>query len=55
MQRAEELLRLMTIEEKVMQLSAVMPFVLLGPDGPIRGQLEAQLKNGVGHVSGLGL
>ncbi len=55
MQHADELLRKMTIEEKVMQLSAVMPFVLLGPDGPIRSQLDAQLKHGIGHVSGLGL
>jgi beta-xylosidase len=55
MQRADKLLRRMTIEEKVMQVSAVMPFVLLGPDGPIRSQLDAQLKNGIGHVSGLGL
>jgi beta-glucosidase len=55
MQRADELLRKMTIEEKAMQLSAVMPFGLLSPDGPIRSQLDAQLKHGIGHVSGLGL
>jgi Glycosyl hydrolase family 3 N terminal domain len=55
MQRADELLRTMTIAEKAMQLSAVMPFVLLGPEGPIRSQLDAELKNGIGHVSGLGL
>jgi beta-xylosidase len=55
MQRADELLRTMTIEEKVMQLSAVMPFALLGPEGPIPSQLDAQLKHGIGHVSGPGL
>ena len=55
MQRADELLRQMTIEEKAMRLSAVMPFALLGPEGPIRSMLDAQLKQGIGHVSGLGL
>lgn len=55
MQRADELLHQMTIEEKAMQLSAVMPMGLLGPEGPIRSQLDAQLKHGIGHVSGLGL
>lgn len=54
MQRADDLLRTMTIEEKVMQLSAVYPMALLGPDGPIKSQLDAQLKQGIGHVSGLG-
>ena len=28
---------------------------LLGPDGPIRSQLDAQLGHGIGHISGLGL
>jgi beta-xylosidase len=55
MQRADKLLRAMTIEEKAMQLSAVYPMGLLGPGGPIRSQLDAQLKLGIGHVSGLGL
>jgi beta-xylosidase len=55
MQRADELLRQMTIEEKAMQLSAVYPVALLGPEGPIRNQLDAQLKHGIGQVSGLGL
>jgi hypothetical protein len=32
-QRADELLHEMTIEEKAMQLSAVVPFSLLGPCG----------------------
>jgi beta-xylosidase len=44
----------MTIEEKAMQLSAVMPFALLGPEGPIRSMLDAQLKQrGVGPVHAL--
>jgi beta-xylosidase len=55
MQRADELLRQMTVEEKAMQLSSVFPVGLFGPDGPIHGQLDAQLKNGIGHVAALGL
>jgi beta-xylosidase len=54
MRRAEELLRKMTIEEKAMQLSSVYPMGLLGAEGPIRSQLDAQLKHGIGHVAGLG-
>ena len=55
MERADELLRTMTIEEKAMQLSGLYPMGLLGPAGPIRGQLDAQLGHGIGHVCGLGL
>jgi beta-glucosidase len=54
-QRADELLRTMTIEEKAMQLSSVVPLALLGRDGPMRGRLDALLKNGIGHIAGLGL
>lgn len=53
--RAEELLRQMTIEEKVMQLSSVFPLALFNMEGTNRGQLDALLKNGIGHVSALGL
>jgi beta-xylosidase len=52
--RAEQLLRQMTIEEKAMQLSCVYPMGLLGAEGPIKSQLDAQLKHGIGHVAGLG-
>jgi beta-xylosidase len=55
LQRADELLREMTIEEKAMQLSCVVPLALLGPDGPMRGQLESLLGQGIGHVAGIGL
>jgi beta-glucosidase len=55
MWRADELLRQMTIEEKAMQLSCVVPLALLGPDGPMRGQLDALLRQGIGHVAGIGL
>jgi beta-xylosidase len=53
--RAEELLRQMTIEEKAMQLSALYPMGLLGADGPIKSQLDAQVGQGIGHICGLGL
>jgi beta-glucosidase len=54
-QRADALLRQMTIEEKAMQLSCVVPLALLGPDGPMRGQLDTLLGHGIGHIAGLGL
>ena len=53
LQRADELLGEMTLEEKAMQLASVVPLALLGPDGPMRDQLESLLANGVGH-GGLG-
>lgn len=55
MRRADELLRQMTIEEKAMQLSSVFPLALFDAKGTNRGQLDALLKNGIGHVSALGL
>jgi beta-glucosidase len=55
MQRAEMLLRQMTLEEKAMQLSSVFPLALFNTEVTNRGQLDAQLKNGIGHVSALGL
>jgi hypothetical protein len=36
-QRADDLLRQMTIEEKAMQLSCVVPLALLDRDGLMRG------------------
>jgi len=39
----------MTIEEEVMQLSALYPMGLLGADGPITSQLEAQVGQGIGY------
>ena len=55
MQRAEELLRQMTVEEKAMQLSSVLPLALFDTAGTNRRQLDALLKHGIGHVSALGL
>jgi hypothetical protein len=55
MERVEELLRKMTVEEKAMQLSSVFPLALFDTKGPNLSQLDALLKNGIGHVSALGL
>ena len=55
MRRANDLLRKMTIEEKAMQLSSVFPLALFTTEGANRSQLDALLKNGIGHVSALGL
>ena len=53
MQRAEDLLSKMTIEEKAMQLSCIYLMGLLGTEGTIRSQLDAQLGQGIGHIAGL--
>ncbi|HZI28099.1 MAG TPA: glycoside hydrolase family 3 N-terminal domain-containing protein, partial [Gemmatimonadaceae bacterium] len=53
--RAEKLLRQMTVEEKAMQLSSVFPLALFDAKGTNHSQLDALLKNGIGHVSALGL
>src|SRR5262245_14929464 len=55
MQRADDLLRQMTIEEKAMQLSCAMPLALLDRDGLMRGQADRLIKQGIGHVAGIGL
>jgi len=54
-QRADDLLRQMTIEEKAMQLSSVFPLALFDMKGTNHSQLDALLKDGIGHVSALGL
>ncbi len=54
MERADELVRRMSIEEKAMQLSAMFPMELIGPDGLLRDQLDANLKHGIGQISALG-
>jgi len=54
-QRADALLRQMTVEEKAMQLSTVFPAGLFGADGPLQSELDGQLKHGIGHVAALGL
>src|SRR5262245_42773418 len=54
MQRADDLLRQMTIEEKAMQLSCAMPLALLDRDGLMRGQADKMIKDGIGHGAGIG-
>ncbi|HEY1304094.1 MAG TPA: glycoside hydrolase family 3 N-terminal domain-containing protein [Vicinamibacterales bacterium] len=54
MQRADALLLTMTIDEKAMQLSAMYPMALLGPQGPMKSQLDVHLKHGIGQISALG-
>ncbi|HEY7230806.1 MAG TPA: glycoside hydrolase family 3 protein, partial [Pseudolabrys sp.] len=54
MERANALLRQMTVEEKAMQLSAMFPMALIGTDGLLRDQLDANLKHGIGQISALG-
>jgi beta-glucosidase len=55
LQRADDLLRQMSVEEKAMQLSSIFPLALFDTKGPNHGQLDALLKNGIGHVSALGM
>ena len=55
MQRADDLLRQMTIEEKAMQLSCAMPLALLDRNGLMRGQADTLIKQGIGHVAGLAM
>jgi beta-glucosidase len=54
MQRADELVRQMSVEEKAMQLSSMFPMALIGTDGLLRDQLDANLKHGIGQISALG-
>jgi len=46
-QRADALLRQMTIDEKAMQLSSVFPLALFDTRGTNHSQLDALLKNGI--------
>ena len=55
LQRAEELLRRMTIDEKAMQLSSTMPIGLLGVDGLLESQATKVLGDGIGQISALGM
>lgn len=54
-EQANDLLSRMTLIEKAQQVSAIMPTVLLGPDGPADTVLDDVLKNGIGHVSNLAM
>jgi beta-glucosidase len=54
-QLAEQLLSQMTIEEKAMQLSCVVPLALLDSQGLMHSQADSLIKEGIGHVAGIGL
>jgi beta-glucosidase-like glycosyl hydrolase len=45
----------MTIAEKAMQLSCLVPLALLDRKGLMRDQADALIKQGIGHVAGIGL
>jgi len=45
----------MTIAEKAMQLSCLVPLALLDRKGLMRDQADALIKPGIGHVAGIGL
>jgi hypothetical protein len=51
MKRADELVRQMTIEEKSMQVSCVVPLALLDRGGLMRGQADELIKQGICHVA----
>jgi beta-xylosidase len=53
LERADELLHTMTIEEKALQLSSVLPHSLFGSDGPVEERFAEQLGQGIGYVSTL--
>jgi beta-glucosidase len=55
MRRADELLSRMTIEEKAVQLSCVVPLALLDRGGLMRGQADKLINQGIGHVAGIGM
>lgn len=55
MQQVEELLQKMTLEEKAMQLSCVVPLALLDSTGLMDNQADKLIKQGIGHVAGIGL
>jgi beta-glucosidase-like glycosyl hydrolase len=52
-ERAELLLREMTIEEKSQQLTCIMPQAVLSPSGLIADRLDAVIGNGIGQVAPL--
>lgn len=52
-QRADELLRTMTLEEKAFQLSSIVPMGLFGTEGLVESQLEKLLGMGIGHIAAL--
>ena len=54
-ERVDDLLGRMTIEEKVAQLTGILPFDLLGPAGLSKQLMEQHLSDGLGEISAGGL
>ena len=52
--RVQDLLARMTIEEKIAQLGAWMPYYFMGPAGPDPDKMAALLGNGIGQISRIG-
>ncbi len=52
--RVQDLLGRMTLEEKVAQLGAWMPYYFLGPAGPDPQKMASLLGNGIGQISRIG-
>jgi beta-glucosidase len=52
--RVQDLLARMTLEEKIAQLGAWMPYYFMGPSGPDPDKMAALLGNGVGQISRIG-
>ncbi len=53
-QKVDALLRRMTLEEKAMQVSCVVPLALLDSKGLMADQAEKLIKQGIGHIAGIG-
>ncbi|MBV9641254.1 MAG: hypothetical protein JO330_17080 [Mycobacteriaceae bacterium] len=53
--RAHDLLARMTLTEKALQVSCVMPMTILGSDGALSGAFRASICHGIGHVAGIGM
>ena len=49
--RVEDLLGRMTLDEKVAQLTGILPFDLLGPTGLDEQKFDAHLADGIGEIS----
>lgn len=54
-QRAQDLLARMTVTEKAMQVSSVMPMPVLGSGGALSSGFRASISEGIGHVAGMGM
>ena len=50
-ERVDDLLARMTLEEKVAQLTGILPFELLGPTGLDEQKFDAHLADGIGEIS----